>query len=136
MFIRALNLVFTFAFVVLTLSACSTAKLEARLEANPQCKDVINPKTGALMPCPGTDRAFYRAAGLEPAKPIAPNLNQADPSLNVVGSAVTTESLTKAGKTEPPAPAAKATNSVPSKNDCKPTIHNKTGGMMPCLSPD
>jgi len=31
------------------------AKIEARLEANPQCKEVVNPKTGATMPCPGPE---------------------------------------------------------------------------------
>ena len=135
MIIRALSLVFAFAFGMLTLSACTTAKLEARLEANPQCKEVINPKTGALMPCPGTDRAFYRAAGLEPAKPSAPNPNQAESSSNTLASTVAISSTTKAGQAEP-TPAAKATNSVSTKNDCKPTIHNKTGGLMPCLPPD
>ena len=112
-----------FAFGVLALSACTTAKFEARLEANPQCKEVINPKTGALMPCPGTDRAFYRAAGLEPAKPTTAPPIQADSSPNTTSSTVTTSDSNER-------------NSTPNKTDCKPTIHNKTGGIMPCLPPD
>ena len=54
---------------IFLLSSCTMAKLEARLEANPQCKDVVNAKTGLLMPCPGSDKAFYREVGLAPAQP-------------------------------------------------------------------
>jgi hypothetical protein len=102
--------------LALGLSACSTAKLEARLEANPQCKEVINPKTGAVMPCPGTDRAFYVAAGLEAPRPA-----------KVKASAA------------PDAPATSPTAPVATKqatSDCKPQIHKKTGGMMPCPPDD
>ena len=112
-----------FAFGVLTLSACTTAKFEARLEANPQCKEVINAKTGALMPCPGTDRAFYRAAGLEPTKPTAGTPIQAETSSSAVTTTVSTTTSNE-----------RNSNSI--KTDCKPTFHNKTGGLMPCLPPD
>jgi hypothetical protein len=98
-------------FIALGLSACTTAKLEARLEANPQCKELMNPKTGALMPCPGSDRSFYVAAGLEaprPAKVVA---------LPAIRSA---------------SPAAAKQASV----DCKPQIHKKTGGTLPCPPDD
>jgi hypothetical protein len=111
------------AFGVLTLSACTTAKFEARLEANPQCKEVINAKTGALMPCPGTDRAFYRAAGLEPTKPTSGTPIQVESSSSGVTTTVTNTSSNER-------------NSASIKTDCKPTIHNKTGGLMPCLPPD
>jgi len=135
MIIRALRLVFVFTLVGAALSACTTAKLEARLEANPQCKEVINPKTGALMPCPGTDRAFYRAAGLEPAKPTVPALTQAESATNSVAGTVSSASSTNAGQANV-TQASIPRGSVPTKNDCKPTIHNKTGGLMPCLPPD
>lgn len=106
--------------IAMILSACSAAKLEARLEANPQCKDVINPKTGALMPCPGSDNAFYRAAGIVPAAPsTAVNNSSNKPPLPVDSSA--------------PATASKL---APSATDCKPRIHKKTGGALPCPSPD
>ncbi len=106
---------------IFLVSACSVAKLEARLEANPQCKDVVNPKTGALMPCPGSDKAFYREVGLAPAK-AAP----------VTSSAVTNTPVANAQGI--PASAPKAT--VPAQNDCKPQIHKKTGGTLPCPAPE
>lgn len=106
--------------IAMILSACSAAKLEARLEANPQCKDVVNPKTGALMPCPGSDKAFYRAAGLVPAAP----------------SAVVNNSSNKAPLPVVSSEPAASTKAAPSATDCKPQIHKKTGGALPCPSPD
>jgi hypothetical protein len=114
-------------FTALALSACTVAKLEARLEANPQCKDVVNPKTGAVMPCPGTDRAFYVAAGLEgPRKPKA--------------NPVTTTSTEAVVSTTTGVPVANNPNTTPTSSpsaasapaDCKPKLHQKTGGMLPC----
>jgi len=113
--------------LALGLSACSTAKLEARLEANPQCKEVINPKTGAVMPCPGTDRAFYVAAGLEaprPAKVKASAAPDAPSPAPLLGSSAPATSPTA------PVTAKQATS------DCKPQIHKKTGVMMPCPPDD
>lgn len=90
---------------------CSVAKLEARLQANPQCKDIINPKTGVVMPCPGSDQSFYQSAGLnQPSNssaPLAPGLDKAEK--------------------QPPA----LTNTQASSG-CKPQIHKKTGGILPC----
>jgi len=115
--------------LALGLSACSTAKLEARLEANPQCKEVINPKTGALMPCPGTDRAFYVAAGLEAPRPSKARASATtDPSatpIPTVGSGTT-----------PLNNAASPVAAKPVISDCKPQIHKKTGGMLPCPPDD
>ena len=123
---------FILAFVAFLLSGCSVAKLEARLEANPQCKDVVNPKTGALMPCPGSDKAFYREVGLAPTKPTpvensptsaTPIPANASPSTKVTSSP-TVSSATSTAKT------------VPAPVDCKPQIHKKTGGTLPCPAPD
>ena len=103
------------------LTACSTAKLEARLEANPQCKEVVNPKTGALMPCPGSDRSFYVAAGLEaprPAKAISNPVIESDSPRVLIAT--------------PGAPAVAKQATV----DCKPQIHKKTGGLLPCPPDD
>jgi hypothetical protein len=115
------------AILGICISACSTAKLEARFEANPQCKEVVNPKTGAVMPCPGSDKAFYQSMGLEPVK-----LNQANSSLTPVTSATTTLNLQSS------APAteiiSKQDPSSAQAVDCKPTIHKKTGGILPCPS--
>lgn len=113
----------------LCLMACSTSKLEARLEANPQCKDSYNAKTGALMPCPGTDKSFYVAAGLEapsqakPA-PIVSNIGDKSPS-------TTPEVLSPAVKN-----AGNAQPSPPAQSGCKTTIHKKTGGVLPCPPQD
>jgi hypothetical protein len=104
-------------FIALGLSACTTAKLEARLEANPQCKEIVNPKTGALMPCPGSDRSFYVAAGLE-----APRQAKVIPT-PAIGSDSSGVSNSTPGS---PAEAKQATA------DCKPQIHKKTGGMLSC----
>lgn len=136
MIIRFPRLVISIAFGVLALSACTTAKLEARLEANPQCKDVINTKTGALMPCPGTDRAFYRSVGLEAPKPSSTNQSQAE---LIPSSASSVPGATVAvGNTDQPktSQASSSQDAARPKNDCKPTIHNKTGGLMPCLPPE
>ncbi len=125
-----INLIKTFCFLASTaflVTACSTTKLEARFEANPQCKDIVNAKTGALMPCPGTDKAFYREVGLAPPKPV-PATN------NAVSSASATP-----GSTPPSAQSATASASskqLPETNDCKPQFHSKTGVTMPCPSPD
>jgi len=118
-------------FISIFLSACTTAKLEARLEANPQCKDVYNPKTGALMPCPGTDRSFYVAAGLEAPRQTKPTtLTSSEttslPSTPQVSSSAATQSTISPVVTSP--------STV--QPECKPTIHKKTGGMLPCPPQD
>ena len=118
----------------LSLAACTVAKLEARLEANPQCKDVINPKTGAVMPCPGTDKSFYRSVGLEPAKTSTPaGVTQAAATTGAVMAADSaTTSSSPSAASPPKASSASATPQI----DCKPQLHKKTGGMLPCPSPD
>jgi hypothetical protein len=114
------------------LSACSVAKLEARLEANPQCKDVLNPKTGALMPCPGSDKAFYREAGLVPPKPSTTPNTQAASAPATMSAASSDQGPSGAVTTS----AASSTKSAPTPVDCKPQIHKKTGGILPCPAAD
>ena len=106
-------------------TACSTAKLEARLEANPQCKEVINPKTGSVMPCPGTDKAFYKSVGLEPTK--ATQTAASVPSVIQNSTPLPTEAAIAVTSNQ----SSQATSS-----DCKPTLHKKTGGILPCPSPN
>ena len=118
------------AFLLTMLSACTTAKLEARFEANPQCKDVYNAKTGALMPCPGSDRSFYVAAGLE-----APRQAKAAVVPNTVAGS--TPSVAPPGASpvaaQTPTPQfTKPTQPLQAQADCKPSIHKKTGGILPC----
>ena len=118
----------------LSLTACTVAKLEARLEANPQCKDVINPKTGAVMPCPGTDKSFYRSVGLEPAKTSTPTgVTQAAAT---TGAVVVADSATTSNSSSAASPPKASSASVTPQVDCKPQLHKKTGGMLPCPSPD
>ena len=111
----------------LGISACTVAKLEARLEADPQCKPIINPKTGALMPCPGSDKAFYLAAGLAPAK--------VDVS-TTLGSQASAEILSKEASSAPSGttPVSSQNTTTSTTVDCKPKIHQKTGGILPCPS--
>ena len=116
------------------LSACSVAKLEARIEANPQCKDVVNPKTGALMPCPGSDKAFYREVGLAPAK-VAPTVNSPSISApNPSGSSVAAQTSSNLPTSSPV--AGSSTQAPAVTVECKPQIHKKTGGTLPCPAPD
>lgn len=110
------------------------AKLEARLEANPQCKDDINPKTGTLMPCPGSDKAFYREVGLAPAKPTtvvnsltsATSIPAITSSSTQAASNTTTSSATSTSKAAP----------TPAQPDCKPKIHKNSGETLPCPASD
>ncbi|QWE09529.1 hypothetical protein [Polynucleobacter ibericus] len=122
--IKPYSLVISVAFVV---AGCSVAQLEARLEANPQCKDVVNPKTGALMPCPGSDKSFYREVGLAPAK-AAPT-----PSIAKAPGATPSAQTSSNGSAQV---AGSPTKASPMQVDCKPQNHKKTGAIMPCPSPD
>ena len=129
---KSINISVAMLVVTLTLLACTTAKIEARLEANPQCKDVYNAKTGALMPCPGTDRSFYVAVGLEAPRQAKLSSSPAAPTIPTSSTpfAGSAGAVTQAAQVPPiqSSPAAQA--------DCKPTIHKKTGGMLPCLPLD
>ena len=119
------------AATLLGLPACTVAKLEARLEANPQCKDVVNPKTGALMPCPGSDRAFYVAVGVEaprPAKTVAMAQTESIPSKPTNSDATAPSAAST--------PAVKASTTPQANTECKPQIHKKSGGLIPCLPPE
>ena len=128
---RLVKPLFILAFVSLLLSSCSVAKLEARLEANPQCKDVVNPKTGALMPCPGSDKAFYREVGLAPALPTTV-VNSPISSTPIQASAPSSASTSNAAVSSATSSSKAALVPV----ECKPQIHKKTGGALPCPTPD
>lgn len=132
-----MNIVFVRHLLMLAsislLTACSVAKLEARLEANPQCKDAVNPKTGALLPCPGSDKAFYREAGLAPAKPTT-DANSLPKTTSGIVAAPSLTQGTSSIETTPVAVSSEKT--MPAQVDCKPQIHKKTGGTLPCPAPD
>lgn len=105
----------TLFFVLALLSACTVDKLEARLQADPECKPIMNAKTGALMPCPGTDKQFYKSI----------------PALNVSTPKTTPAAMTQSSLAAvTPSPKA-ATAPV----ECKPQLHQKSGTLMPCPAP-
>jgi len=109
------------------LAACSADKLEARLQADPQCKAVLNPKTGALMPCPGTDKEFYRSAGLMAPAPVA--------QVNVVEGVVASTQTVGSSAQKTPGKPLPAPKSVFVPVECKPQLHQKSGSLMPCPAP-
>ena len=86
------------------------------------------------MPCPGTDKAFYAAAGLGPKKtastnsPIeVSNSTPSDPSLPVS----TTPASGSVATSNNSASATAPTQQV----ECKPKLHQKSGSLMPCPAP-
>lgn len=100
----------TLSFAFALLSACTVDKLEARLQADPQCKSVMNAKTGALMPCPGTDKEFYKSV----------------PALKLAQGEVK-QASTSTSATTPKAVVVPV--------ECKPQLHQKSGSLMPCPAP-
>ena len=109
------------------LVACTADKLEARLQADPQCKAVLNPKTGALMPCPGTDKEFYRSAGLMAPAPVA--------QVDVVEVAAASTQAVGSSAQKPPGKPLPAPKPVFVPVECKPQLHQKSGSLMPCPAP-
>lgn len=103
------------SFVLVLLSACSADKLEARLQADPQCKSVMNAKTGALMPCPGTDREFYKSI----------------PASNMPKSKATQADVVQVPSSSP----SLSSKPILAPVECKPQLHQKSGSMMPCPAP-
>lgn len=119
---RPLNLVIIIGLITINFAGCSSAKFEARLEAEPQCKPIINPKTGSLMPCPGTEKGFYTSLGLMPSKvESAPN-SGAKPT----GAAVTPSAPQALAK------PAESNFTTKASAECKPQLHKKTGSALPC----
>ena len=102
-------------FALAPLGACTADKLEARLQADPQCKSVINAKTGTLMPCPGTDKEFYKSI----------------PALNAGAPKVTQPSVTQASSVG----AWSSPKATDAPVECKPQLHQKSGNLMPCPAP-
>ena len=115
----------TFSFTVSLLSACTVDKLEARLQADPECKPVMNAKTGALMPCPGSDKQFYKSI---------PALNAAAPKVNQGQEGQMPNAAASSVSASPSKPGSvpKATSAPV---ECKPQLHQKSGSLMPCPAP-
>jgi len=102
-------------FTLIQLSACTIDKLEARLQADPQCKSAMNSKTGALMPCPGTDKGFYKSV----------------PALNATAPKVAESEVVQASASS----SASTSKANTSPVECKPQLHQKSGSLMPCPAP-
>ncbi|QWE01333.1 hypothetical protein FD967_04705 [Polynucleobacter sp. JS-Mosq-20-D10] len=103
------------SFTLAQISACTVDKLEARLQADPQCKSVVNSKTGTVMPCPGTDKEFYKSV----------------PALNMtVPKAVQAEVVQSS-----PSSLASTPKVLTSPLECRPQLHQKSGSLMPCPAP-
>ncbi|MBT8514373.1 hypothetical protein G6727_02730 [Polynucleobacter paneuropaeus] len=129
---------------LLGLTACTSMdKLQARLEADPQCPPVMNAKTGALMPCPTPPKAQSAVViqkNVQPASTPSSNATQA-PASNVSG----TTSPSTPQNSESIKPQASVSNSGSSAKvispslmanpECKGVLHQKTGALMPCPNP-
>ena len=84
------------------------------------------------MPCPGSDKAFYKEVGLAPAKSV-PTTNSVSAAIPAI---VTAPSTVQATSNMPMAATSGPAKSNPFQGDCKPQIHKKTGGTLPCPAPD
>lgn len=94
------------------MSGCTADKLQARLQADPQCKSTTNPKTGALMPCPGSDKEFYQSVSLSNVQTVKP----------------TGESIVAAPRVD----TVERPDISAAPSECKPQLHQKSGALMPC----
>jgi hypothetical protein len=110
------------SMLLLSLAACSGSKLEARLQANPQCKPIINAKTGSAMPCPDTEKTFSQGLLQQKANPSTEVASTQDIPLP--------NKQNTASQTMVTAPQVK-----PAPIECKPFLHQKTGGLIPCPGP-
>lgn len=78
-------------------------------------------KPALLCRAPDPKRPSTEEAGLAPPK-----------DASIVNSSITsTPATTNPGKLTPEPRAT-----TPAQNDCKPKIHKKTGGTMPCPAPE
>ena len=107
---------------LLFLAACSGSKLEARLQANPQCKPIFNAKTGSAMPCPDTEKTLSQ--GLVQQKTSSSTQAAASQDIPLINNQNT------ASQTIVTAPQVK-----PAPIECKPFLHQKTGSLIPCPGP-
>ena len=80
------------------------------------------------MPCPGTDRSFYVAAGLETPR----QAKQAVSPTATTSPASNAHPALGAGTVIQAAQVQPIQSSTAAQVGCKPTIHKKTGGMLPC----
>ncbi|OZA74211.1 hypothetical protein, partial [Polynucleobacter sp. 39-46-10] len=93
--------------------------------ADPECKPIMNAKTGALMPCPGSDKQFYKSI---------PALNTTAPKVKQGTEVQTSKATTSPSSTSTSTPTS-APKAVTAPVECKPQLHQKSGSLMPCPAP-
>jgi len=144
-------LVPTLAFsTLLGLTACTSMdKLQARLEADPQCPPVMNAKTGALMPCPTPPKPQPAVTTQKNVQPSStPSSSAAQTPVSNVSGAVPLSApqntasnppqgnVSNSGSTaKPSSPSSPSSPSITANPECKVVLHQKTGALMPCPNP-
>ena len=120
---------------VLGISACTSMdKLQARLEADPQCPPVMNAKTGALMPCPTPPKpqpAVTTQKNVQPSSAVT----QAPASGMSATEPLNTPQVSVSNSGSPAKAAAPSSPSITANPECKGVLHQKTGALMPCPNP-
>jgi len=128
---------------VLGISACTSMdKLQARLEADPQCPPVMNAKTGSLMPCPTPPKpqpAVTTQKNVQPSSAVtqapASGMSATAP-LNTPQNTVNNPPQVSVSNSGSPAKAtAPSSPSITANPECKGVLHQKTGALMPCPNP-
>ena len=120
---------------VLGISACTSMdKLQARLEADPQCPPVMNAKTGALMPCPTPPKP---QPALTTQKNVQPSsaATQAPASGMSATEPLNTPQVSVSNSGSPAKVTAPSSPSITANPECKGVLHQKTGALMPCPNP-
>jgi len=132
---------------LLGLTACTSMdKLQARLEADPQCPPVMNAKTGALMPCPTPPKPQPAVTTQKNVQPSStPSSSAAQTPASNVSGAVPLNTPQNAASNAPQGnvsnsgSSAKAiapsSPSITANPECKGVLHQKTGALMPCPNP-
>ena len=120
---------------VLGISACTSMdKLQARLEADPQCPPVMNAKTGALMPCPTPPKpqpAVTTQKNVQPSSAVT----QAPASGMSATEPLNTPQVSVSNSGSPAKATAPSSPSITANPECKGVLHQKTGALMPCPNP-
>ena len=120
---------------VLGISACTSMdKLQARLEADPQCPPVMNAKTGALMPCPTPPKpqpAVTTQKNVQPSSAVT----QAPASGMSATEPLNTPQVSVSNSGSPAKATPPSSPSITANPECKGVLHQKTGALMPCPNP-
>jgi len=132
---------------LLGLTACTSMdKLQARLEADPQCPPVMNAKTGALMPCPTPPKPQPAVTTQKNVQPSStPSSSAAQTPVSNVSGAVPLNTPQNAASNAPQGnvsnsgstakPSSPSSPSITANPECKGVLHQKTGALMPCPNP-